>query len=126
MSQADAVYDFFTGDPGVAAIIGDRFYRRGMLPQGASLPACTMLRVGGPREFSHSGDSNLAHPRWQISCWAGADAQAEALARAVIRACNGWHGAYGGAALPSEPVDVPQPETGVVQLAVDVQLWWKE
>lgn len=119
MSQADALYDQ------IQDLVGGRCYR-GALPQEWTLPALTLLRVSTLPTYSQDGDSNLDAARWQISCWAETHAAAEALARQVRARMANWHAAYGQPAFFSGQYDVPQPDTGIYQVATDFEIWWKE
>lgn len=119
MSLADSIYDQ------IQALTAGRCYRL-TLPQPWTLPAITYLRVDTLSEYSHDGDSDLDHPRWQISCWAESHPEAEELARQVRQAMQGWKAVYGLPAFCVGQHDLPQPETGVYQVAVDFVIWWKE
>ena len=103
------------GGPGAARI------SVGMLAQPITLPAITFFRVDTVFEYAHDGDSELIHPRYQISCWATTSAAAVSLARAVQTAMDSW---AGGTALPAGQSDLSDPETGIHQVAIDFVLWW--
>ncbi len=125
MTLTDALFDHLTAAPGVAALIGGRCYRF-TLPQEPTLPALTYFRVDTVPEYSHDGDSNLDHPRFQVSCWAESQSVSEALARQVRLAMRGWRVAYGQPAFFAGQHDVSQPETGIYQVVCDYIIWWKE
>lgn len=115
----DALFDALA----TITTVGGRVYR-GRLPQPYTLPALTYLRVDTVFEYAHDGDQELVHPRWQISCWAGTNAAAEALAVEVQGTLDGWTHTQVAAVLPQNKYDVTDPDTGVYQVALDVIIWW--
>ncbi len=119
MSLADALYDHLQD-------LASGHCYRGALPQEPTLPALTFFRVSTLPEYSHDGDGTLDWARWQVSCWAETHAAAESLAAQVRMRMASWHAAYGRPAFCEGQYDVPQPETGMFQVAVDFGIWWKE
>ena len=120
MSLADSIYDQ------IQALTVGQCRRLSLGDQPWTLPATTYQRIDTIPEYSHGGDSNLDHGRWQISCWADTHPAAEALAKQVRQAMAGWKVAYGQPAFCAGQYDIAQPETGVYQVACDFIIWWKE
>ena len=121
MTLSDDVYDVLAPIVTIGGPAAPRVYRRS-LPQPYTLPALTFYRVDTVFEYAHDGDSELIHPRYQVSCWATTQDAAEKLAREVQQKMDAW---AGGAALPQDQNDLTDPETGVHQVVIDFVLWWK-
>ena len=85
---------YYMNHASVRPFIGERMYPQNR-PEGAAFPHIIYQRVGGPREGSHDGDSNLAHPRIQMTCCALTAREADALKTAVIAAAPGFRGIHG-------------------------------
>lgn len=120
---------------GITALVGTRVYPL-ILPQNAAFPAITFQKVSGSRSHSQSGPSNLAHPRFQISCWAKGDTaypDAKGLAAQVRQAIDGFKGTMGGAGgvdvqsceLVSE-VDGYVGESYLYVVHLDFVMWHRE
>lgn len=125
MTILDDIYDSMVTHPGLGALIGTRCYLFD-LPQEPTLPAVTYLRISSVTEYSHSGDSNLQHARWQINCWAGTYTESFNVAQQVKNVLNGWAGPHGQPAFQDGVVDRSDPETGFYHIVVDAMIWWKE
>lgn len=113
----------------LAALIGARFYPM-VLPQTPTLPAMVWARISGPREYSHSGDSQLAFSRYQFTSWSADLAEARQVAQALISAMSGYSGPMGNeivyAAFVENDIDDYDQETGLYSVIVDVTMWAKE
>lgn len=109
--------------------IGGRVYPD-KLPQEPVLPAVTYRKVSGPRVHSHDGPSSLAHPRFQVSCWAATYAEAKDLSEDVRQALDGYTGAMDGeqvqAVLLSNEIDFHHGEVMYYQVALDFVIWHRE
>ena len=125
MSLGSDLYSLLITNAAVAALVGTGVYPN-MLPQEPAYPACTYFCVDAVPLINQDGDGLLDHGRWQVSCWATTYAGAVALATAVRAAMRGWRAAYGVPAQFAGWNDVPQPETGVYQRAVDFMIWHRE
>ena len=123
-SLADALFDRLSTITAIGGPTAPRVYRS-RLPQPYQLPALTYHRVDTAFEYAHDGDQLVIHPRYQISCWANTNAEAEALARTAQTTLDGWTHTQLNAALPQGQYDVTDPETGVWQVVLDVIVWWK-
>lgn len=128
----EALYAHLVGTAGVAALVSTRIYPQ-TIPQDVALPAIAYQRISGVREYSQSGPSQLAHPRFQLTCQAATYAGAKALANAVRAALSGYKGTMGGVGgvvvggcfVVNETDGFELPgETQVVRL--DVIVWHEE
>lgn len=118
---------FFKDSAWAVATLGGRVYPMGNLPQGATYPALTYLRVSNPPEYSHSGRSRLTRPRYQLDLWAETSSAAESLNAEVLAALGHWAQAFGGPALVQEAgADSYEPETKLYRSRIDVILWYTE
>ena len=120
MSLAAEIVAHAKADAGLISACGGRIYAI-TLKQGATLPALTYQRIDGPRIVSHSGDSGLSHPRYQIECWAATYLEAEALAEDVIAAFSGDLGWATG--FPEAGPDFYEADPERYRRVVDVQFW---
>lgn len=63
-----ALRAFLLADAAIATAVGTRIYPQ-KLPQNATYPAITILRVSAIRLNVLHGKASLARPRYQIDCW---------------------------------------------------------
>jgi hypothetical protein len=122
----EALFTFLSD---AATNAGSRIYPNA-LPQGATLPAMRYFKVSDPPEQTHSGKSQLRHPRYQVDCIADGDEgykDAVSLAEQVITAVDGYSGAMSTftvhAGFRDEMRDNFDPETGRHIVQVDLILW---
>jgi len=109
------------------ASLGGRVYPMGNLPQAATYPALTYLRVSNPPEYSHDGRGSLVHPRYQLDCWAETSAAVETLNAQVLTALSHWAQLFGQPAIVEEAgADGYEPETKLYRSRIDVILWYVE
>jgi hypothetical protein len=109
--------------PSLTALVGERIYPV-TLPQGVTLPAIRYMQIDNPPELSHSGSSELSHPRIQLTAVASTYATAEAIAEALKLALHGsqrW--GPGCVSWIASDVDGYEPETGLYMRHVDVLMW---
>lgn len=90
----EAIYEYVTGTPSVAALIDDRFYPvrlpdREQDDEPLTMPACRFLRVSSTPTYSHDGDSNLTEDRFQIDAYGASYSAAEQLADVLQAALSG-------------------------------------
>ncbi len=88
------------------------------LPEGVELPALTYQRISDPREYSHSGRSELEHPRYQVTCWAATYGVAVALASEVREAVE----TLGKVQVEVQP-DQYDPTSDTYMIPVDAIIW---
>jgi len=128
----EALYAYLTNYAELTALVGDRIYPV-ILPQNTTLPAVTFQRISGIREYSQSGPSGLAHPRFQFSCWAEKYEEAKAVAEQIRLALEGYKGMMGGsdgvrvdAIYVEDDHDIYDPETKEYHVALDAIIWHEE
>lgn len=93
MSDAEqALYAILANDTAVSALVGTRIFPN-VIPQDVALPVLAYMRVSGARTNSQTGPSQLARPRFQITCLSRSYSEAKTLAAAVRRALDGYKGA---------------------------------
>ena len=108
---------------------GTRIYPNA-LPQGVVLPAIRYTLVSDPPERTHSGPSQLHHPKYQLDCvMDGNEAylNAHKLANQIIALVDGYVGAMGDytvhAGFKDERRDSFDSETGRYAVQVDLIFW---
>lgn len=120
---------YLINHPSVGSLVGTRVYPL-TLPQGVVLPAITYQQISGPREQAYDGPSALAHPRFQLDCWAETYGEAVGLARAVRQALDGYQGLMGGVAVRDVVIDNEldgyEPETALWRRTIDVIVWHED
>jgi hypothetical protein len=94
----EALAYLLLSDAGVAGQAGNRVFPL-VVPAGTALPALAYQRVSGPRLYSHSGASGIAHPRIQVACVASSYAGARRLAALVRTAISGYRGTVSGVSI---------------------------
>lgn len=125
---AEGLFDFLSDG---ATLAGSRIYPNA-LPQGVTLPAIRYFQVSDPPERTHSGPSKLAHPRYQLDCFADGDEayrDAVTLADQVIALVDGYVGTMGAftvhAGFREDKRDNFDPETGRHWVSVDAIIWYE-
>lgn len=103
----DVLVAFLLASPGVAALVGERGYPYGNLPQAtAGQPSASMpaFVVSGVSEGSHHVASNGGRPvtsnfqptRWQVDVYGAAGGDVYRVSEAVRAALDGYQGPMGG------------------------------
>lgn len=117
------------GFPGLTDLVGTKVYAPS-LPQGDQLPAVTYHLVDGTREQGMTGDHGMAHPRFQVDCWAETYAAVKAIADQVRLALERWSdGTTTPVILDSFSAgerDLPEPEAGLQRISMDFIIWHRE
>lgn len=120
---------YLLANAGMSAKIGNRLHEL-VLPQQPTMPAVVWQRISGPREHTHSGPSQLAHPRFQFACWDKTLLGAIQTAEVLRAALNGYTGAMGSeesyAVFLLDDHDPYDPETGLRRRIADYRIWHKE
>ncbi len=137
MAFMAGLFTFLSSYPALAELVSTRIYPLllppppdpEIMPQPEYLPALVYNKISGPRVYSHSGDSGLENPRYQIDCWSEDPDTAEQVAGILIEALSGYAGPMGnetvGASFIENDEDGYDPETGLYRVMVEV-LFWKE
>ena len=117
------------GFAGLVALVGTKIYAPS-LPQGDHLPAVTYRLVDGTREQGMTADHGMAHPRFQVDCWAETYAAVKAIADQVRLALERWSD---GTTAPvildcfsAGERDLPEPEAGLQRISMDFVIWHRE
>jgi len=79
----------------IAATTADARIYPQPLPQQATLPAITYLRVSSVREYTLSGPDHLPSVRFQLNCWADTLSAVLILKEEVRSALDGWNASSG-------------------------------
>lgn len=114
-------------------LVSNRIYPA-PLPQGATLPAITYFRAtpgAGGAEYSHSGSSNLIHPRYQIDVWGPSVAEVRDVAAQVVSALSGTSGAFGGKTAQASFMNSPgqdfyEADTKLYRRMLEFEIWHAE
>jgi hypothetical protein len=98
----EALIAHLRADPDVGRLTGGRVYLK-TIPQAkptkttapkVQAPSVAIHRLSSGQEYSHDGPS-IAHPIFQVDCWAKTQSEAEALVLAVSRALGATRDAEG-------------------------------
>lgn len=94
----EALFDYLTSDPGVAALVEDRVW-----PHPAAgtpkLPYVSWNRVGAVRVYTYDSFADTdayVRARIQFNCWATTPLQSMQVGEAVLLALSGYEGDMGG------------------------------
>lgn len=113
----------------VTAIVGDRIYPS-HIPQRATLPAVSHLRLSGMPEHAMGADADVRQTRVQVSCWSSQYSQGKTLAAAVRGALSRYAGTIGDDEIldvyEENELDDYDPPTAVHQIVVDLLVWYRE
>lgn len=93
-----AVFDYLSGDPGVAALVGERIYLN-RLAEKALIPAITYHRVDAPRTYTFDAFEDTdawVQARVQFNCWSNTPDEAMTVGEAVLAALSGYDGDMAG------------------------------
>jgi len=125
----EGLFTYLSTNADVSALIGTRVFPLRM-PERSTFPAIAYTRISGAREASHSGTSNLANSRVQISCWDRNYLTAKQVAQAVVKAMHAYSGAMGSitvyAAFCEDETDSQDEGTNLHRVIVDFSIWHKE
>ncbi len=89
----------------IAALVGTRIYPLRM-PQKQVLPSIVLTRIVGGRDAHLRGSGSLAHPLYQVDCWAATHAAALALGKLCRLRLAGYQGTWTDDASPPTLVRV--------------------
>lgn len=91
-----ALYAHLRTDPGVQAVVDDRVYQR-RVPNGAEKPLIVIYPLISRVAERTLDGVDYHRARLQVTCMADTQPQAEAAAKAVIAAVDGFSGEMAGA-----------------------------
>lgn len=119
----EAIYSALTAHAGLSALVADRIYPM-VLPQDATRPAVTYMRVSGARDLNINQASVDANPRYQFDVWADSFEAAYGAAAQLIDAVGTVQSGSGvtvyGVAVVGD-MDVYEPQTFLYRRVTDVQ-----
>ena len=129
-SPQEAIYGRLNSRSGVTAHTSNRIYPH-VVPQNAKLPAVVYFQVSDPREHAFLGDPNIAHPRFQVSCFSTSYSQLRALSKQVRYALQDYTGTtwcnvkrmFFDDETELSDID-PEGKTVTYQAAQDYIIWW--
>lgn len=125
----EGLIPFILADAGLSALIGTRLHDD-VLPQSPTLPALVWQRISTPREYSQSGSSHYAMPRFQFACWANTRLETLQVADALRTALEAYKGAMGSEIVYGIFVENElsgyDPDTGLRRQIVDYRIDHKE
>lgn len=132
MEIEEALFKHLKSFAGLFALVSSRIYPM-VMPQKTTMPTVTFQRISTPREYAHDGYSGLAHPLFQISCWAEKYSIVRAVAKQVRLALQAYVGTMGGvggvevqASFQENERDFYDSEAGLYHVPVDFRIWHKE
>lgn len=132
MTIEEALYKTLTSTIGLSSLIEARVYPV-LMPQNCQLPAITYQRISGSRVYAFQKDTDLAHPVFQINCWAKTYSEVKSIARQVRLALQNFSGLMGGtdgvnvsAVIILGDMDDYEPETGIYSIKMDFEIWHEE
>ena len=70
MSVETALYCQVVNTAAISAIMDDRFYPAGSVPERTSYPLATYQKISNVHSHTQGAASTLAQARFQIDCWA--------------------------------------------------------
>lgn len=130
----EAITATLLGDTAVAARVSTRVNWL-LRPQDTDvLPAITLQRLSGVREYDMDGPCNLVSSRLQLDAWGETYGDAKLTARDAISALSGFSGTVSGTELQGVFVDGERDfradDAGAVRrlfrTSVDFIIWHKE
>jgi hypothetical protein len=99
MTAEEGLVVLLTTDTAITALIGAppvaRVYPL-VIPQDADMPAIAYQRISSVPSRSHSGFSGITQTRFQVTAEADMYSTVKALAIAIRRRCEAYHGGLGG------------------------------
>jgi len=90
-----AIFKHLSQSAGVHDLVGDRIFPH-TARQGTAFPYITFQLIADPAEDHMGGPSAIAHPTFQIDCWAESSTDAENVFEAVRDAFEGFRGSIEG------------------------------
>lgn len=129
MTIEQALMTYLLAQTGITTLVGQRIYFV-RAPQETETPYIAISKIDAPREHSHDGSSQLAHPRFQFSIFADTYGEIKPIAAALQTALQGYTGTMGGAGgvfvgncLYDNETDLDPGEQGLFGVACDYIIW---
>src|SRR5690606_23837921 len=126
----EALYAYLKADPGVQAAVGDRVYQR-RVPSGAVKPLIVIFPPVSRVPRRDLGGVAYWEQRLQVTAMAATQPEAEATAKAVMQAVEGFQGVMAGAvyvidARVDSDQQIDQEDVDEVHHHVDVLVRYKD
>jgi hypothetical protein len=126
----EALYSLLANTPSIVALVDDRIYPNGGA-EDDRYPLVTYEKIRGASEQSHDGISGLAHPIFQINCFASKYSDTITLAEAIRLLLQGYRGTVAGVEIQSSRFlgdqDVGRdPETKAYARVLDFEIYHSE
>lgn len=129
----EALVAFLLADAALAGLVATRITWQSR-PQGEALPAVTLQRVSGARDYHMQGPSGLVQSRVQVDCWGATYASALAVSRAVRSLLSGIRTETGGIELQGAFIDGERHDfekdgnaaQAFHRVMIDFQVWHSE
>jgi hypothetical protein len=126
-----AIKTHLLAQTGVTALVGDRIYYQGEVPQRATAPYLVISMISAVRVQTREINTNLARPHLQFSAFASTYGAAKNLLDAVYAVLQGYKGTMGGvggvnvhSALYQDQSELDRGDsTGLYGLADDYEIW---
>jgi len=96
----EALIAVLLADTALAALVGNSVFPVAR-PQGSTLPAIVLHRIGSAPLNADDGEVGLENARMQIDCWARTYTEAKHTAHAVMLRLSGFEGGAHGTVLQS-------------------------
>lgn len=129
MSFYADLYTYLQTQSGLTNLVESRMYPL-RLPQDSEMPALVIQKISRSREYSQSGDSNLANPRYQFGCWAQTHEGAVALQVVLEASLTAFKGTMGAetvySAFIDNVIDDHEETTDLYRQIVDVLFQHKD
>lgn len=90
------------------------------IPQNPAYPALAYQRISTGRYASHSGNSHLAEPRFQLTIWAQSYSSLKTLATSIVTTLQGYRGT-----ISDVRIDRILVENESDQFDAETQIWQK-
>lgn len=123
MSIEYRIRDLALADPTIAGLIAARWYPA-PLPENPTYQAVTYQQISQVNESSHSGNSNLARTRLQLSLWGTSHTALVNLRDNLKRVLRDYRGTVGGIRIDriiwSNELSTNDPITSVQQRIIDL------
>lgn len=125
----EALFTRLSTFAGITALLSTRIFPL-RAPDQLVVPFIVYQKITGNREQSHTGSSNLANPRFQVSCWGSTYASAKAVSRQVVLALDAFKGVVSGVDIQfsdiESEVDTFDEDTKLYRVLLDVIFWHQE
>ncbi len=130
----DAFRTYLASKSVVTDVVGAKIYHE-KIPQNVTDPVISYFVVSNPRDYTHSGQVNLATAHFQVVSWSAVDTEADALAEILRGVYSGFHGVFGTVKVRSvflddegdeftEPIDAD--DKGVFGVRHDLRISYEE